>query len=287
MKLTRNRLKELIRESIKERAMLLRKPLLVEGAHRLVKLTETTIKRVAGQYMDNGFIVITADRSCDAELKRDCTPSEENEQADRNKKNNEKLEGDLKAYKFGYVPVYGGYREKITYKVEEGDTIADIISNAGMPVEMFKQMNKIQSDEDLVKGLEVFIMVDTETPESGFLVGVPKDGRYTIKDLYDFGVGMAVKYKQDSFFYKPSSEDVNAYYIKQDGNIDMTFTDFSINDLSQMFYTQLKKRPQERFTALPESFNYYMRRSPKTMSEAKKRRGEIFYNFDRTLKKRS
>ena len=286
MKLTKETLKSLIMEVKRDTTMLLKKPLLVEGDYRLVKLNETTIKRVAGQHMDGGFIVITADRSCDAELKRDCTPEEEKEQIERNNKNNKELEKDLKAHKFGYVPVYGGYREKISYKVEDGDTIGSIAAEAKMPIEIFKQINKLQTDEDLVPGLEVFIMVDTETPETGFLIGVPKDGRYTIGDLYDFGLAMSIKYNQDSFFYKPpKEEDSNAYYIKQDGGIDATFTDFTLNDLSQVFYTQLKKRPHERITALPESFDYYMRRSPRNLKEARRRRGEIFYNFDRKLKR--
>lgn len=286
MKLTEETLKGIIKEVKQNSSMLLDKPLLVGGNHRLVKLNETTIKRVASQHMEGGFIVLSADRSCDAELKRDCTTEEEQEQSLRNKENYKKLEAEIKSKKFGYVPVYGGYREKISYKVEDGDTIADIAKDAKMPVEIFKQINKIQTDEDLLPGLEVFVMVDSDTPESSFLIGVPKDGRYTIDDLYDFGLSMAAKFNQDSFFYKPSaSEDSNAYYIKRDGSIDASFSDFTVNDMSQVFYTQLKKRPHERFTALPESFNYYMRRSPKSLQEARTRRGEIFYNFDRKLKR--
>ena len=41
-----------------------------EDSHNRVNISETTIKRVVGQYMDHGFVVITADRTCEAEKDR-------------------------------------------------------------------------------------------------------------------------------------------------------------------------------------------------------------------------
>jgi len=255
-----------------------------EDYYNRCRIDETTIKRVVGQYMDYGFIVVTADRSCEAERGRPCSPEEESEQQQLNSQNQQQLEVDIRDAGFGFVPVYGGYREKAEYVIEDGDTIDGIVDQTGTPKEVFLQINNLDDDTVLDPGSKVLVMVDTDRPESGFLIGVPKDGRYTVDEIKEFGKEMSLKYKQDSFFYKPPKGDPNAYYITRDGTVDMTFADFTTNDLQQIFYTQLKKRPHERFTALPEHMTYYLRKPPAGVQEARKRRGEEFYNFARQVK---
>ena len=61
----------------------------------------------------------------------------------------------------------------------------------------------------------------------------------------------------------------------------MKFGDFTVDDLQQQFYTQMKKGPKHRMTALPENKRivFRMRTSPSSAFEAKRRYGEIFMNF--------
>jgi len=258
-----------------------------EDSHNRVNVSETTIKRVVGQYMRLGFVVITSDRTCEAEKERifgskvPCTPEEKAAQEELNLENQPKLEEAIRNHGFGFVPVYGGYREKKFYIVKDGDTIDDIVTQTGTPKEIFLQINNLDDDTVLEPGSKVIAMFDTSKPEISFLIGIPQSGKYTIDEVREFAKEMTLEYHQDSFFYKPPQEDdPNAYYILGDGSIDMTFTDFTINDLEHIFYTQLKKRPHERFTAIPENRAYYLRKPPAGVAEARKRRGEEFYNLE-------
>ena len=70
MKITPKLLKEMIREVIpNKKEKLLHYPgniLVKEGSrtYSMQKLDETTMTAIQGKYMDNGFIVLTSDRSC-------------------------------------------------------------------------------------------------------------------------------------------------------------------------------------------------------------------------------
>ena len=91
---------------------------------------------------------------------------------------------------------------------------------------------------------------------------------------------LSAKYNQDSFFFKPpNAESTDAYYLKRDGSIDMTFHDFKFGDLEQEYYTQLakgpeKRQPDKRFSALMESMLVPV--PPRNATEARSRRGEFF-----------
>ena len=61
----------------------------------------------------------------------------------------------------------------------------------------------------------------------------------------------------------------------------MEFSSFRPEDVAQEFYTQLKKGRKRRFTALPENLEktFYLRQHPKSVWEARRRYGEIFFRF--------
>tara|TARA_B100000700_G_scaffold307170_1_gene383281 strand:- start:1979 stop:2659 length:681 start_codon:yes stop_codon:yes gene_type:complete len=201
-----------------------------------IPLTEAKLARVMTKYMENGFIIITSDRTCNAEMGRKCTQEEESEQASINKQNYQDLVADARTSGFGYIPALGGYKEKIT---------------------------------DPETGQET--TVDTEKPENSIIIV----SRGDIAALKDFGLKIAKKYNQDSFFFKPpNEEDEGAYYLKQDGSVDMSFSSFKPEDIEQEFYTQLKK-DKRRFTALPER-KVFFRDRPSSVWEARRRYGELY-----------
>ena len=76
MKLTRDKIKKIIEEVVKDsktKSMILSDPnkKIIEVSDRLIslqRLDEASMAGIQGKYMDHGFIVITSDRSCEAEL---------------------------------------------------------------------------------------------------------------------------------------------------------------------------------------------------------------------------
>ena len=221
------------------------------GVYGLQQLTEADIPRILTKYMEDGFIVATSDRTCEAEnglaYGQVCTEEAAAAQELINQANYKDLIGMVRAAGFGYIPAFGGYKEKVIDKETGKET-----------------------------------SVDTDKPENSIvIVARPQNGR-DYEQLKALGVEITKKYNQDSFFYKPPDEiDRAAYYIDREGNVDDSapvFTDFKPQDLSQEFYTQLKKGQQRRFTALPENIErvIYLREHPKSVWEARKRYGEIF-----------
>jgi hypothetical protein len=177
-------------------------------------ITETSLGRIMTRHWDNGFIVISANRSAEAELGRTPTPEEEAEQHKRNVENTASLKALIKAAGFGYIPVLGGFKEKVI-------------------------------DPDTGKEH----LVDTPKPELSFIVPAGGDGITSTESLKALGQELAKKFNQDSFLYKPSTlESEKAFYITKDGNVDMEFSGEVVpNDLEQAYYTQLIKKPG-RFT---------------------------------------
>ena len=221
------------------------------GIYGLQQLHEADIPRVLTKYMDNGFMVITSDRTCEAQhglaFGKVCSEEAAAEQQLINQANYDDLVVLVRQAGFGYIPAFGGYKEKVIDKETGDETV-----------------------------------VDTEEPENSLIiVARPNNGR-DYEDLKRFGIAMAGKFNQDSFLYKPPNEiDPKAYYLDRNGDVDKTmpeFTTFKPEDLSQEFYTQLKKGQKRRFTALPENIErvIYLREHPKSTWEARKRYGEIF-----------
>lgn len=219
-------------------------------------LTEVTLKRILEKYFDEGFIIITADRSCKAEKglgeDEECDPKDVEAQAEINNKNYKKIRDEIRQAGFGFLPVRGGYKEKVVNK-ETGETK----------------------------------YVDTDRPEKSLIVMARPGETLNSEKLKDLGIKLAKKYNQDSFMYKPpSEEDSNIYYIDKHGDIDMTFNDVIVNDVMQIYYTQLHKRPHERFTASEKPSEeespiqeVYIPKPPSSVAEARKRMGEIFIRF--------
>ena len=246
MKLTSKMLKNIIEEVISERTIFKTS----KSSYMMQRLDETTMTALQGKYMESGFIVITPDRTCQAELGlaygEPCPPGAEEEQNLKNQQNRETMKQEIRSAGFGFTPVMGGYKEKLV---------------------------------DPVSGEES--RVDTNAPESGFLVmAQPGRPNLGIDELKELGMQLSAKYNQDSFFFKPpNAESTDAYYLKRDGSIDMTFHDFKFGDLEQEYYTQLakgpeKRQPDKRFSALMESMLVPV--PPRNATEARSRRGEFF-----------
>jgi hypothetical protein len=246
MKLTSQKLKDLITEVMSETPLFRTS----KSSYFMHRLDETTMTGLQGKYMEAGFIVITPDRTCQAELGlaygEPCPPGAAEEQARVNEQNRETMKQEIRAAGFGYTPVMGGYKEKLV----DPDTGAES-------------------------------RVDTNEPESGFLI-MAQPGRpgLGIEELRELGMQLASKYNQDSFFFKPpNAESTDAFYLMRDGSIDMTFHDFKFGDLDQEFYTQLAKgkeqrQPEKRFSAIMESMLVPV--PPRNATEARSRRGEYF-----------
>jgi hypothetical protein len=168
-------------------------------------LNESTLSRLISKYMDIGFIIISADRTCEAESGRDCSEAEERQQEKINKENEERIKEDIRNAGFGFVPTYGGYREE-------------------------RGINKETGKKEYV---------DTDAPENSFIIP-SKEGND--QDLKNLGIQLSRKYNQDSFLLKePSSVGNNAYFITKEGEVDMTFNDIAIDDLEQEYYTMFRK----------------------------------------------
>jgi len=216
-------------------------------------LNETAFSRIVTDYGDRGYIILTSDRSCEAELGlargKECSEEDTTIQDKVNRENMEQFLADVRGAGFGYIPTLGGYKEDVV-DPETGETTK----------------------------------VDTDKPENSvIIVARPEQGR-DHNDLKSVGMVLADKYEQDSFFYKPPNDvDEGAYWIKPDGSIDMQFDTFTVNDLKQQFYTQMARGPRHRFTALDENKElvFRVRTSPTSAAEARRRYGEVFLKFSK------
>lgn len=194
-------------------------------------LDEMSLNRLFTKHFRDGFIIITADKSY---------ISDPRVAKDRYKK----LEYDIVNAGYGYVPVWGGYKE----------------------------INPLTGSK-----------YDAASFEMGLLVPNHKVGNsdqpHETDQLPELGKRLAQKYDQESFLYKPQGEEKKAYWIDRNGNVDMEFTDVSVNDLAQEFFTKLKhvrnqQKADRRFTFVNE---IYINKAPYTASEAYSRFGEQFY----------
>jgi len=220
-------------------------------------LNETAFSRIVTDYGEAGYIIITSDRSCEAKkgTGKECSEEEIAEQDRINGENMKLFLTDMRASGYGYIPTLGGYKENLI----DPDT------------------NKPVRDEE-----GNIIKVDTDKPENSIIVMARPDKDRDHEDLKDYGMKLANKYDQDNFFYKPpNSVDEGAYWIRPDGSIDMSFEKFTINDLTQEFYTQMARGPRHRFTALDEKKEMFfrVRTSPTSTAEARQRYGEYFMKF--------
>jgi hypothetical protein len=215
-------------------------------------LTEASLGRVLNKYFDIGFMVITADRTCEAEKGTACTEQEIAEQTKINKQNEEALKSDLASAGFGFIPTYGGFRERVV----DPDT----------------------GEEKLI---------DNPEPELSFIVPAQKRGSKgqaagDSQELKQLGMELSAKYNQDSFLFKsPASEDSSAYWITRTGEEEMSFDDVVANDLEQIYFTKLRKKPGRFSLTEDQQFALYIPKSPKSVAEARRRYGEIFIRVEK------
>ena len=222
-------------------------------------LNETAFSRIVTDYGERGYVILTSDRSCEAELGlpagKECSDEEIAIQDKANKENMKQFLSDIRTTGFGYIPTLGGYKEDLI-DPETGEPVRD-------------------EEGEIVK-------VDTDRPENSVIVVARPEQRAGHEELKSFGMLLADKYNQDSFFYKPPNDvDEGAYWIKPDGSVDMKFDTFTVNDLKQQFYTQMKRGPRHRFTALDENKEmvFRVRVAPGSTDRARIRYGEIFMKF--------
>ena len=229
-------------------------------------VTEASLGRVLGKYFEIGFIIISAERSCNAEQQRECSDEEQFEQEKLNKQNERRIKEDIRDEGFGFVPAYGGFRELVV-DPESGD-------------------QRFQDNPD---------------PEPSYVIPL-KPGK-SVTELRQLGMMLSRKYNQDSFLFKPPQHgDNKAYFVDKEGNNEMSFSDVTVADMTQVYFTYLRKSsPSRRFsmtepfsgspagtedeasTELQESFAMYIPRSPKTFGEAKLRMGEIFIRVGKPI----
>lgn len=157
------------------------------------------------------------------------------------------LKNIVKNHEFSYIPVFGGYVEN-------------------MGTEEERQVH------------EPALLVPNQ------IVGSAKSYDEDTR-LFQLGVNLANKYNQDSFLYKPKGSN-NAYYIDKNGKVDMKFTDKTVNDLTQIYFTDLhkpSKKPAKSLNKADRRFTFiesiYLAPSPTDLNEAKGRYGEQFFNL--------
>lgn len=182
--------------------------------------------RILQDYYDVGFIVISADRTCEAETGVEkCSEKDTRRQEHKNFINYKKLRKEVRQAGFGFIPAFGGYKEKI----KDPDT------------------GDYKKNPDTGEYYEV----DTEKPEHSVIIAARPEQDLDHNKLKAFGETLSKRYNQDTFLYKPANaDDPNAYYLTKDGQIDMTFNDVTANDLAQQYYTMLRKQKNRRFTML-------------------------------------
>lgn len=179
-----------------------------------------------------------------------------NENSDaENKSGFEQLKGDVKSAGYSFIPVYGGFIE-----------------------------NKDTEDEVEVEQASLFV------PNHKVATTKEFDDSNSLKEL---GIQLSRKYNQDSFLYKPKGEDDESFFIDKNGNVDTKFSNKTLNDLTQIYFTRLTPsavgsdkflgnkgktdKADRRFTF---SESIYINEPPKSNSEAVKRYGEQFFRIN-------
>ena len=161
---------------------------------------------------------------------------------DENKKLFDELKQIVKQNKYSFIPVWGGY-----------------IENKGTEQEI-----EIKEPALIIPNYEIGSKKSYDTSEN----------------LKNLGIKLSNKFSQESFLYKPKSNDNKSFYINSEGKITDSFENISVNDLTKIYFTKLhnsKNKVDRRFTFTNETI--YINEPPKSVSEAMNRYGEDFYNI--------
>ena len=194
-------------------------------------MNEMSLNRLFNKHFNDGFIIITADKAYidDPKVAKD---------------RYKQLERDVVNAGYGYVPVWGGYKE---INPQTGNKYDATSFEMGLLVPNQKLGNSDKPNKDF--------------------------------QLQDLGVSLANKYDQESFLYKPQGEEKKAYWVDRNGAIDYEFGNVSVNDLAQEFFTKLNNaknssKADRRFSFVNE---IYINKAPYSASEAYCRFGEQFF----------
>jgi hypothetical protein len=163
-----------------------------------------------------------------------------------NVRRNNKLKQDIDKSGYSYIPVWGGY-------IETKDS---------------GEMKKVKERS--------FIITNFPRGKS-----VPKEDS---KELKSLGKTLCKKYNQETFLYKPTGTESIAYYLKDSGAVDQKFTGVTPSEAADIYFTNLSKAARKEFK-VSKSFTYqegvlWFAQSPNSLSEAYKRRGEVFLRFE-------
>jgi hypothetical protein len=162
-----------------------------------------------------------------------------------NVKRNQKLKSDIDKSGYSYIPVWGGFIET---DIETGE--------------------------------------QKEVKERSFIVLNFKRG--TIEPMGDseglkeLGRKLCKKYEQESYLYKPQGKETKAYYLTGSGKVDMMFSTATPTKSADMYFTNLAKSSKKSVGS--KAFTYregviWLAQSPKSLAEAYKRMGEVFFRF--------
>lgn len=164
----------------------------------------------------------------------------------QNVKRNQKLKADIDKSGYSYIPVWGGFIETDSNTGEQKE-----VKERSFVVLNFKR--------------------GTNEPV-GNTDGIMKLGKLLCK-----------KYAQESYLYKPAGESTKSYYITSTGKVDMTFNSATPTKAVDMYFTNLAKSSKKAVGN--KAFTYregviWMAKGPKSLFEAYKRMGEVFFDFD-------
>ena len=195
------------------------------NSYRLHSINEISVKRFLGLHLKKGFVVISA-------CKSNWDTNDLKNREINNQKSNE-LERKINSKGYSYIPVFGGFKEKInqieltdneieTYKVIKGEEI-EISSNlfVGYIKDKPYKYNKIDVYE------RSFIVFNYNT----------KGDALDFQELYSSALEWTVAYDQDSVLIKKPNG--NPQYITQNNEVDKEFT--GDNDMSQDYFTDFIK----------------------------------------------
>lgn len=210
----------------------------------LIKLDEVKLNRITLYHMKNGFIIITANRSCEAEKgSGNCTENEIIAQNKKNIENNKQIKKDITRSGFSFIQTYGGFKEKIIDKTTEKEDYKDVLEPSYIvPSNRNKMTSKINIDVNGVKLL---------------------------------GIDLSKKYNQDVFMFGDGNK---FYFVDKDGKTEQELSNVKLNDITQIYYTKLfksRRRADRRFTI----FEIFGRQSPGSLSESLSRYGETFIKY--------
>lgn len=163
-----------------------------------------------------------------------------------NVRRNNKLKQDIDKTGYSYIPVWGGYIEK----KESGELIT--VKERSFIITNFPRGKSISTGDS--------------------------------KELKSIGKMLCKKYDQHTFLYKPTGTESTAFYLKSSGAVDQKFTNVTPSEAADIYFTNLSKAARKELK-LTKSFTYqegilWFAQSPNSLSEAYKRRGEVFLRFN-------